>query len=326
MANRAGPVVPPTFTQTVQVITPELAQEYLKRNTGNRALSRANLANLIARLERGEFGFTGDSVKFDWDGNLIDGQHRLELVVATGTPVPMVVQRGLDPAVFKYLDQGRKRSLGDALSVNKVPNYNGIAAIVSLAYAYDNAPEGRLHLAPSIDDGLLLYYRHKAKFDEAVGWSRSLARNWLGGKISGWFYFVTDGRGGPWLHKVITAELLQPKTGAMLLFKRGQDRDKTQATDVRVLNWIALLTKAYAIDMEGRRVPAQLSWRSSGDAPEPFPRLSPQLAPMLGACRVDVPLAAETAQPAQEPAPPPPEKLVPRYPASTPASTLAAFI
>ena len=70
-----------TITVNQETITPELAAEFLKKNKSNRPLSSKHVIALAGSIERGEWMFTGESIKFSESDTLLDGQHRLSAIV-----------------------------------------------------------------------------------------------------------------------------------------------------------------------------------------------------------------------------------------------------
>ena len=100
----------------VENITPIKAAEYLKRNKGNRPLS-VNLVNFFARQMPDGWRLTHQGIAFDTEGNLIDGQHRLNAVIKADATVPMLVSRGLDRDGMLVMDTHKKRNDADALAV-----------------------------------------------------------------------------------------------------------------------------------------------------------------------------------------------------------------
>lgn len=132
-------------------VTPEIAQEWLGHNHGNRS-QRATAISMYARdMRHGDWLFTGDPIRFDWDGRLIDGQHRLEGVVISGVTVVMVVIRGLDPRVQGVLDTNAKRTMRDALTFAGIKSgVNDLATAARIAQAYESgALEDALSNIPS---------------------------------------------------------------------------------------------------------------------------------------------------------------------------------
>lgn len=105
----------PSPTAELVTITPDLAAGWLDRNTNNRNVRPRKVSTYAAEILRGDWVVTGEGVKFDWDGRLIDGQHRLMAVVEADAPVQMFVFHGLAPDAQLVLDTGTKRTAADAL-------------------------------------------------------------------------------------------------------------------------------------------------------------------------------------------------------------------
>lgn len=116
-----------------ETITPELAETYLGKNTDNRNVRKSQVAKLARDIKSGNYLVTGDSIRFDWNGVLVDGQHRLLAIIAAGQPVTTLVIRDLNPRVRDVIDAGAKRSAADALGFNDVSAYaTTIAAAIRL--------------------------------------------------------------------------------------------------------------------------------------------------------------------------------------------------
>lgn len=114
-----------------ETITPEIAKEMLEANTHNRSLSEAHLARLIDDLKNGNWQFNGESIKFDANGNLLDGQHRLTAIARTGIPADMLVITGLPNKAQTVMDTGKKRTLGNMLQLDGYSDANALAAYLN---------------------------------------------------------------------------------------------------------------------------------------------------------------------------------------------------
>lgn len=112
----------------IETITPDRAARYLTHNTGNRSIKKGHVRSLARDIANGKWRLTGEAIKFNCDGELLDGQHRLQAIVAAKTPAPMLVIRGLERGVRTVLDTGAKRTAGDALSQIGVSNCNHVGA------------------------------------------------------------------------------------------------------------------------------------------------------------------------------------------------------
>ena len=91
---------------------------------------------LIGRQKRGEWRTNSDSIRFNSDGNLRDGQHRLHMVMLTGIPIDAVVIRGIAPDSFVTMDTGKNRTITEVLSIRKEPNPRFLALALQWSYRY----------------------------------------------------------------------------------------------------------------------------------------------------------------------------------------------
>lgn len=101
----------------VITVTPDIARAWLETMRTNRPLRKHQVGIWAIKIQRDMWDETGESIKFDWDGNLMDGQHRLNAVIEAGKAVKMDVDFGLDPKIFDSLDTGLVRNNRDALSL-----------------------------------------------------------------------------------------------------------------------------------------------------------------------------------------------------------------
>lgn len=118
----------PEGDYSVEVVTPDIARTWLGLNTHNRALSNATVNRYARDMKSGDFAYTGDPIRFNGKGNLIDGQHRLHGCVKADTPFKTLVVRGLALSVQERLDQGKGRSAGDHLHLRGVESAFSVAA------------------------------------------------------------------------------------------------------------------------------------------------------------------------------------------------------
>lgn len=125
------------ITVEVETIDKEKAHQYLSAEHGNnRPFSAPHLIQLIGRQQRGEWKTNGDSIRFDADDQLRDGQHRLRMVVDTGIPIDVVVVRNIDPVAFMTMDVGKRRNLSDVLHIAKEDNSKELAPTLNTVWRY----------------------------------------------------------------------------------------------------------------------------------------------------------------------------------------------
>lgn len=114
---------------SVEMITPEVAEAMLTLNTRNRSVSSKHVSALASAIRRGEWTMNGDAIRIG-DNTLLDGQHRLHAVIASGIAVQSVVVRGLQSTVFDTIDIGKRRSAGDAYDVIGEKNTKVLAGAI----------------------------------------------------------------------------------------------------------------------------------------------------------------------------------------------------
>lgn len=125
------------ITMTLETITPETAKEYLYLNHVNRRMQQ-NTVNFYARqMKDNLWRLNGDAIRFAETSALLDGQHRLMAVLDCGVPLTTWVARGLPSESQLTMDQQRKRTAGDLLSMLGVARGNQIAAIARFIRRWD---------------------------------------------------------------------------------------------------------------------------------------------------------------------------------------------
>lgn len=108
----------PNATMTQEIITPEIATDYLRSNTINRKLRPATVKRYEEEMRQNSWTLTSDAIAFDDQGNLIQGQHRLHAVANTGLAQPFWVARNMPTDSRQNLDCGSKRQLHDRLTIS----------------------------------------------------------------------------------------------------------------------------------------------------------------------------------------------------------------
>jgi len=131
------------ITAGFEYVTPTLAKEMLEYNIGNRDVKLKKIITMVQAMKEGRWLFNGDSIRFNNNGDLIDGQNRLLSIIKAGIPQPCLVVRGLDPEAAKTIDIGSKRQLKDWLQFLNIPNSTIIApALRALSpYYVEDAPK-----------------------------------------------------------------------------------------------------------------------------------------------------------------------------------------
>ena len=117
-------------------ITPEIAQHYLGFNTQNRKESESSISFLTQQMNKGLFIENGESIVFDENMKLTDGQHRLMAIIKSGKSYHIPVVKGVNITSMATYDTGKNRSASDVISINGFKNASLLASLIKLIYKY----------------------------------------------------------------------------------------------------------------------------------------------------------------------------------------------
>ena len=124
---------------TVEIldVTPELAEQWLSKNSKNRNLRAQVIASYARDMQTGSWVLNGETVKISSAGQLLDGQHRLSAVVEAAVTVPMIVVSGVEASAMPTVDTGAKRTYADTLRLQGEENTSVLAAVTRRALLWE---------------------------------------------------------------------------------------------------------------------------------------------------------------------------------------------
>lgn len=254
-------------------VTPDTASQYLLLNKTNRPKKHTRIAEWAKKMTDGDWSVTHQGIGFDWDGNLIDGQNRLEAIVMSGKTIRVLVTYNLDPATFTDIDDGIARSGADLFAVRyqrkhgEMPRW--VNAVTSVAYAMLTGLEAA---ATTKDDSSEYALKHYALICEFSGiWAKPIAGTPVAGAFANAALFfglgtvlplalrfqseMWDGLGDPL--KVLHARLLRAKL-------REQKRD-ILAKQEKYAVTVAAIRNALAGASHGKLVVAMKDFGTPDD-------------------------------------------------------------
>lgn len=115
----------------LMTVTPKMAQEWLNNMYQKQRPFRKSRAKEYAHdMANGKWMLeSSEMIKFNKDGQLIDGQHRLSAVVIADMEIPFFVMTGARNESYDTMDSGAKRSVSDVLKTK----YGTITSALSRA-------------------------------------------------------------------------------------------------------------------------------------------------------------------------------------------------
>lgn len=267
------------ITGRIVGISPETAAAWLQRNTSNRPLRKSLIKRYSRDMAHGSWHMTGESIKFDRDGNLIDGQHRLLAIIDAGITVECFVMYGIDPSAFRVMDSGDSRKAKDVLHQLGYVSTKELAATATALRRFDAL--GHFGYSGGLDhptkSEIIAYVEdHPELMDivrmHATGTARipglrpslqaSLAYLFRRTDAEDCDAFFDALRRGANLHEHSPILMLRNR-----LIENAATSRKMTANEVA-----AITIKAWNAWREGRHI-RQLSWRKGGANPEAFPQI-----------------------------------------------------
>lgn len=202
-------------------ITPEVARRWLGYNYRNRTLREGGKRDYSADMRQRNFTINGSTITFtrphragedelvpEGSVSLLDGQHRLESCVSSGTPFVTYVAYGLAPEVRLTVDTGIKRKLPDVLKLSGEHSTYVLASVITRCHSWEtgnyhlNAKRGgKTHTAlinfleehPEVRRSVQVAMQTRAAFSETT--SYSLRQSVLG--LAHWLFMQVDETAAP---------------------------------------------------------------------------------------------------------------------------------
>lgn len=256
-------------------VTPDLAREWLKRNSHNRNLNERRVNVLAGAMKRGEWHENGDTIRFSSEGVLLDGQHRLAAVVKSGVTIRALVVEGLTQETQDTMDAGKLRSFADVLKLRGISDENNVAALARKVYVWETGQVRSQNTPPTHAQLSHIVEKRLVDLRESITVARSVRRHipvqssiigiahWVFYEIAPedtTFFFdrLRDGRG------LTEGNPILALREALLrdLAKNGRRMNPTMV--------LALFIKAWNAYRKGETV-SFLRWRAGGASPEAFP-------------------------------------------------------
>lgn len=177
----------------VVLVTPELANRWLEKNTNNRKLKKHVVETYVNDMKNGKWSLTGDSITFDEEGVLTNGQHRLTAVVKSGTSQYFNVMKGIAHNI--NTDRGASRSVGDNLRI-----FTDLPEICTQDYviAMANFILERLNMtsksANAVYDFMKQYEKEIVSYFDEIGIGKKAGNKYRNASIlSAWFLAYING-------------------------------------------------------------------------------------------------------------------------------------
>jgi len=271
--------------ETIQrvLVTPELAADWLTRNSHNRPL-RERFAQAYAQdMLNGDWTWTADPIRFAGDiasGPLVDGQHRLRAVVIAGESnphiaIPMLVVFGLAERAQEDIDRGLPRKFHDVLHLRGEVNASALAALIRRVHHWKQGNRRIQDMKfPYTSAQLLRTLDEHPELREMVVSSRRVSETCsIPASIVGLAWWVCaqidEGDANYFFERLGDGQGLA-KTDPVYELRRVAATTKTIRGARNMTYLLAITIKAWNAYRAGQPI-GQLRWAAGGAKPEAFP-------------------------------------------------------
>lgn len=265
-----------TLDCEIVAVSPAHADELLRANTHNRPLRKHYVRQLADAMQRGEWTVNGEPIQISTDGTLLNGQHRLHAVLASGQTVEMLIVRNLPIVTQRTMDTGARRNLSDVLKLRNEIHTTNLAAALGLLHRYRSGArmDTSSHSAPTAKQALDLL-EHEPGLKENLALAHHVYRD-VHLRISvatvlSYLFNEADPRQGTRFFEALRADDTRPPGDPLRELREILTRVRNEQTYVLTTYTLCGLTiKAFNAWRTGESVP-ELRFRAGGESPEAFP-------------------------------------------------------
>lgn len=184
-------------------ITPDKAKKCmdayyaaLKTDTSkrNRTINHNRVFDYANDMKAGKWAVNGETIKFDEDGIIVDGQHRMMACIKSGVPFKTMVTYNVPRDTFDTIDVGNLRTANQTLRMLSVSYSSNVAAVINgINNFMEHMPDGGIYASKTRMKPHQLretYYSNKEGFDDAAEFASKYNRTGvLTQKLIGTLYY-----------------------------------------------------------------------------------------------------------------------------------------
>lgn len=124
-------------------VTPELATMLVTYfNDVNRPVSDTNVLNLSKEMLNDKWAVNGETITFNKNGDLSNGQHRFFALIKADVTLPLFIATGFKEDTFATIDNGRKRAVSDVLAHAGVLSAKNTASLCKFIFGFKQGRYG----------------------------------------------------------------------------------------------------------------------------------------------------------------------------------------
>lgn len=171
-------------------LTPKLAKDWLENHnyTDNRPISKTRVLHYARQILSGLWQMNGETIIFDPDGMMLNGQHRCAAVIEAGKSIQVLVVYGIQTSAFTTMDQTNVRTAGQVMEMKGLSYATLRASICKHMWHWEttNGKHAIVGRKVSPDELLLVQEYYPEEVNLAVLWAHTARRELpIGGGLLG---------------------------------------------------------------------------------------------------------------------------------------------
>lgn len=270
-------------TRVKERITVKMAKEFLdSRRENQRNIFPRHVAELADAILMGRWRYNGEALKFDIDGCMVDGQHRCAAAIKAGKLFISDIVYGLPVDAYYTIDYNQKqRSMGDILKMEGEQNTCRLAAALGWNIAYNNesitSSGKKASIAPDAIQ-ISAELRHHPNMRDSSSYVGN-CRHLMGTGPLAFLHYLFSKKdsemAGKFFDQLATGENIS-KTNPVLYIRKVLLEDKIQnKAKLPVGEKMAYIIKGWNVLRNGKVASSvsSIKWKSTGNHPEPFPKV-----------------------------------------------------
>lgn len=240
--------------------TPAMAERALKKNRVNRSIRHNDVEKYAKDMQAEAWDFNGDTIRFDWFGNVLDGQHRLLALIKSGKSVDFLVVRNLAPEVQDTINIGRSRTMADILHFRGEGHAQLLGATMRMIAQVlkDNMTTTRANTSTTEMLNLLDEHSEIRTSTEIGWWSKTAAitryppsviatAHWMIARING------QEEANDFMTRIVT-QANEAEGSAVLALTRRMNDLRRRGTRVHQKNMLGMIIKAWNYEVKNEKV------------------------------------------------------------------------
>lgn len=268
-------------TAVILTVTPQMAEEFLKRNHVNRRMSEAVVSKYARDMNRKRWWFCPDPIVFGADGSLYNGQHRLAAQVKSLSTVDWIVVYDAPAESQSIMDTQKARSLKDILTFAGEENAQFVAPTARQVALIMGGRIGVGRWVMSHGEILDALENHPD-----IRFSADIAARSRGGMTpiapstlaaAHWVIMQENGRteADKFMHRIISLSGEKEGSPVLALNRRAHELRRARSRP-HTRELIGTIIKAWNLDVQGKEVTYLTLYKWTGDGdfrlPEALPR------------------------------------------------------